>query len=318
MSGTFHRPEKIEINQDTLTKDFGEFIGQPFERGWGTTVGNSLRRILLSSIDGAAITAVRIEGALHEFTTVAGCSEDVIDLILNLKQIPMAYHGDGFATLTLDVQGPGKVTSKDLDVPGDVELFGDKMHIATINDECHLQMEIRVANGRGYVPAEENKTEDLPIGFIPVDSSHSPVKKVAYQVGNVRVGQTTDFEKLTLQLWTNGTVAPEAALGSATKLLSAHLNPFAALAGVSLESQETTVEASPTSDLDEILSKPVEELELSVRSFNCLKNANILTIKELVTKTEATMLKTKNFGRKSLDEINEVLGKMGLSLGMNV
>jgi len=301
-------------NLDTLTDKYGQFTAQPFERGFGTTIGNALRRVLLSSIDGAAITAVKIEGVLHEFSSIPGVVEDATDILLNLKQIPLKMNVDGPKTLTLRVDRPGEVTSRMIQEDPDVEILDKDVYLATVSEAGNLEIEMRVKLGRGYVSAEKNFDEDLPIGSIPVDSAHSPVRKVNYTVEAARLGQMTDYDKLTLDVWTNGAVAPADAIGLAAKLLKDHMNIF-----INFEEADEVVEAveAKTPDLrNENLDRSVEELELSVRSYNCLKNANITTIRELVQRTEADMLKTKNFGRKSLNEIKEILATMGLSLGM--
>jgi len=310
----FQKPKRLVPNLDTLTDKYGQFTAQPFERGFGTTIGNALRRVLLSSIDGAAITAVKIEGVLHEFSSIPGVVEDATDILLNLKQIPLKMNVDGPKTLTLRVDRPGEVTSRMIQEDPDVEILDKDVYLATVSEAGNLEIEMRVKLGRGYVSAEKNFDEDLPIGSIPVDSAHSPVRKVNYTVEAARLGQMTDYDKLTLDVWTNGAVAPADAIGLAAKLLKDHMNIF-----INFEEADEVVEAveAKTPDLrNENLDRSVEELELSVRSYNCLKNANITTIRELVQRTEADMLKTKNFGRKSLNEIKEILATMGLSLGM--
>jgi DNA-directed RNA polymerase subunit alpha len=287
----FQRPKRLDFERETLTDRFGRFYAQPFERGFGTTIGNALRRVLLSSIEGAAITAVQIDGVLHEFSPIKGVVEDATDIILNLKQLPLTCHVDYTKTLTLRKDKPGPVRASDIEADADVEILEPDAHIATIADGGRLHMQLRVKRGRGYVSADRNFDEDLGIGWIPIDSVHSPVKKVNYLVEGARVGQTTDYDKLTLEVWTNGSVTPGDAVSLSAKLIRDHLNIF-----VSLDDND----------------------ELSVRSYNCLKNANIRTIRELVGKTETEMLKTKNFGRKSLNEIKEILQSMGLSLGMKL
>src|SRR5678810_640930 len=311
------KPKRLVANTETLTERFGQFNAQPFERGFGSTIGSGLRRVLLSSIEGAAITAVRIEGVAHEFSPIPGVVEDATDIILNLKQIPFKMHSEQGRTLYLRVEKPGVVRAKDIEVDQGVEILEPEAHIATVSEGGKLHMELRMKRGRGYVSADKNFDEDLGIGWIPVDSVHSPVKKVNYLVEAARVGQATDYDKLTIDVWTNGSVTARDAVSLAAKLVRDHLNIF-----INLEEAGETPEAQaeqPRSGLaNENLDKSVEELELSVRSYNCLKNANIRTIRELVQKTEAEMLKTKNFGRKSLNEIKEILHSMGLSLGMRV
>ena len=314
----FQRPKRLEVERETLTDRFGRFHAQPFERGFGTTVGNALRRVLLSSIEGAAITAVKIDGVLHEFSPIPGVVEDATDIILNLKQIPLKLHVDYTKTLYLRVEKGGEVKAKDIQGDADVEVLEPDAHIATVADNGKLTMELRLKRGRGYVSADKNFDEDLGIGWIPVDSVHSPVKKVNYLVEAARLGQTTDYDKLTLDVWTNGSVQPSDAVSLAAKLIRDHLNIFINVDEATEPTTEAPAEAQRSGAINEHLDKSVEELELSVRSYNCLKNANIRTIRELVQKTEAEMLKTKNFGRKSLNEIKEILHSMGLSLGMRL
>jgi DNA-directed RNA polymerase subunit alpha len=314
----FQRPKRLEVERETLTDRFGRFHAQPFERGFGTTIGNALRRVLLSSIEGAAITAVKIEGVLHEFSPIPGVVEDATDIILNLKQIPLKLHVDYTKTLYLRVNKSGEVRARDIEGDADVEILEPDAHIATVAAGGKLLMELRLKRGRGYVSADKNFDEDLGIGWIPVDSIHSPVKKVNYLVEAARLGQTTDYDKLTLDVWTNGSVNPRDAVSLAAKLVRDHLNFFVNLDETMEQPQDAQAEPTRVGALNEHLDKSVEELELSVRSYNCLKNANIRTIRELVQKTEAEMLKTKNFGRKSLNEIKEILQSMGLSLGMRL
>ena len=313
----FQRPKRLEFERETLTDRFGRFYAQPFERGFGTTIGNSLRRVLLSSIEGAAITAVKIDGVLHEFSPIPGVVEDATDIILNLKQIPLKIHSDATKTLVVKVDKPGVVRAKDIQLDQDVEVLEPEAHIATVSSGGKLHMELRMKRGRGYIAADKNFDEDLGIGWIPIDSVHTPVKKVNYLVEAARLGQTTDYDKLTVDVWTNGSVTPRDAVSLAARLLRDHMNIF-----VNLDETEQTsdaqAEAPRTGAGNENLDKSVEELELSVRSYNCLKNANIRTIRELVQKSEAEMLKTKNFGRKSLNEIKDILQGMGLSLGMRL
>lgn len=310
----FQKPKRLACNLETLTGTCGEFSAQPFERGFGTTVGNALRRILLSSIEGAAITAVKIEGVLHEFSSIPGVVEDATDIILNLKQIPFRMHGEGPQTIRLAVEKPGPVHSSQIQAGGDIEILDPHVYIATISSGGRLQMEMRLKHGRGYVSADKNFDEDLAIGYIPIDSVHSPVRKVNYIVEPARLGQVTDYDKLNLKVWTNGSLSPQDAIGLAAKLLKDHMAVF-----INFEERTTPFEEAPEQAIEirnENLNRSVEELELSVRSYNCLKNANIQTIGELVQKSEQEMLRTKNFGRKSLNEIKEILGSMGLSLGM--
>ncbi len=310
----FQKPKRLASNMDTLTDKYGQFSAQPFERGFGTTIGNALRRVLLSSIEGAAITAVKIEGVLHEFSSIPGVVEDATDIILNLKQIPLKMNVEGPKNLYLHVERPGEVTSRMIQEDPDVEILDKDVYLATVSEGGSLHIEMRVKLGRGYVSAEKNFDEDLPIGYIPVDSVHSPIRKVNYTVEAARLGQMTDYDKLTLDVWSNGAVTPQDAVGLAAKLVKDHMNIFINFEEAT-EVEEVPQERAP-SVYNENLDRSVEELELSVRSYNCLKNANITTIRELVQKSEQEMLKTKNFGRKSLNEIKEILTAMGLGLGM--
>src|SRR5215207_8981616 len=313
----FQRPKRLEFERESQTGRFGRFTAQPFERGFGTTVGNAMRRVLLSSIEGAAVTAVKIEGVQHEFSPIQGVVEDATDLILNLKQIPLKVHTDQPKTLTVRVTKPGEVRARDIQADADVEILEPDAHIATVSEGGKLELELRIKRGRGYVSADKNFDEDLGIGWIPIDSVHSPIKKVNYLVEAARLGQTTDYDKLTVDVWTNGSVTPRDAVSLSAKLIRDHLNIFINLEEAG-ETPEAQAEQPRSGAANENLDKSVEELELSVRSYNCLKNANIRTIRELVLKTEGEMLKTKNFGRKSLNEIKEILHSMGLSLGMRV
>ncbi|HEU5400252.1 MAG TPA: DNA-directed RNA polymerase subunit alpha [Terriglobales bacterium] len=311
----FQKPKRLAFDSESLTDKYGHFWAQPFERGFGTTIGNALRRVLLSSIEGAAITAVKIEGVLHEFQSIPGVVEDATDIILNLKQIPFKLNGDAPKAIYLRADQPGVVTSGMIEADADVEVLDKDVYIATVSEGGKLDMEMRLKKGRGYVSADKNFDEDLGIGFIPIDSVHSPVRKVNYSVEAARLGQITDYDKLSIEIWTNGSVIPADALGLAAKLLKDHMNIF-----INFEEEVETIitEDRKPEIRNENLNRSVEELELSVRSYNCLKNANIQTIGELVQKTEAEMLKTKNFGRKSLNEIKEILTSMGLSLGMKI
>ena len=312
----FQKPKRLAVDTDTLTKKYGRYWAQPFERGFGTTIGNALRRVLLSSIEGAAITAVKIEGVLHEFQSIPGVVEDATDIILNLKQVPFKLNGEGPKAIYLRAEQPGVVTSGMIEADADVEILDKEIYIATVSEGGRLDMEMRLKRGRGYVSADKNFEDDLGIGFIPIDSVHSPVRKCNYTVEAARLGQITDYDKLTLEVWTNGSITPADALGLAAKLIKDHMNIF-----INFEEEIETAASSEERRPEiknENLNRSVEELELSVRSYNCLKNANIQTIGELVQKTEAEMLKTKNFGRKSLNEIKEILSSMGLSLGMKI
>jgi DNA-directed RNA polymerase subunit alpha len=312
----FQKPKRLSINTDENDRNYGQFSAQPFERGFGTTVGNALRRVLLSSIEGAAVTAVKIEGILHEFSPIPGVVEDATDIILNLKQVPFQLNGEGPKTISLESESPGILTSADIKTDAEVEILDKTVYLATVSEGGKLHMEMRLKIGRGYVSADKNFDDDLSIGYIPVDSVHSPVKKVNYIVEPARLGQMTDYDKLTLDVWTNGCINPQDAVGYAAKLLKDHMAIFINFEEQVEGREEKTEKGSEV--VNENLSKSVEELELSVRSYNCLKNANIKTIGELVRKTESEMLKTKNFGRKSLNEIKEILSGMGLSLGMTL
>jgi DNA-directed RNA polymerase subunit alpha len=315
----FQKPKRLEIDAPSLTEHYGRFYAQPFERGFATTVGNALRRVLLSSIEGAAITAVRVEGVLHEFSPIPGAMEDTTDLVLNLKGIPLKIHVDHPKTLYLKTSEAGEIRAGHITPDPDVEVLDPEAYVATLAKGSTLEVEMRVKPGRGYVSADKNFDEDLAIGWIPLDSVHSPIKKVNYFVEAARVGQATDYEKLTLEVWTNGALTARDGVGLAAKLMRDHLVIF-----INFEDEDEADEAPaeiPDQDREawvEKLNKSVDEMELSVRSYNCLKNANIATIGELVQKTESEMLKTKNFGRKSLNEIKEFLAGMGLSLGMKL
>ncbi|HKR65053.1 MAG TPA: DNA-directed RNA polymerase subunit alpha [Thermoanaerobaculia bacterium] len=315
MWSDFQKPKKLDYDPETLTPNYGRFIAQPFERGFGTTIGNALRRVLLSSIEGAAITAVRVEGVLHEFSSLQGVVEDMTDVVLNLKQIPFKLHGSGPKTLYLEKKGPGVVTAADFEEDPDVEILDPTAHLATLSKEGSLKLEARLKKGRGYVVADRNADTDLPLGYIPVDSIHSPVRRVNYHVEGARVGQMTDYDKLVLEVWTNGAVSPQEAISLASELLGDHLRIFSAFE-TRIEEREEAAAPEVDPRMAEMLAKPIEELDLSVRSANCLKNANIRTLGDLVQRTEREMLSTKNFGRKSLDEIKDVLASLGLSFGM--
>jgi len=312
----FQKPKRLVANTETLTDRYGMFTAQPFQRGFGTTIGNGLRRVLLSSIEGAAITAVRIEGVEHEFSPIPGVVEDATDIILNLKQIPFKIMGEGIKTVRLSADQAGEVFSGQIQTDQDVEVLDRNVHIDTIGEGGKLNIEMRLKTGSGYVSADKNFDEDLALGYIPIDSVHSPVRKVNFTVEAARLGQMTDYDKLTLEVWTNGAVSPQDAIGYAAKLLKDHMAIFINFEELPDAAEETTERS--LDKMGEQLNRSVEELELSVRSYNCLKNANIQTIGELVQKTEAEMLRTKNFGRKSLNEIKEILSSMGLSLGMKV
>lgn len=313
----FQIPLRVEVEKDTLTPTYGKFSAEAFERGFGTTVGNAVRRVLLSSLTGAAVTSVRIEGVLHEFSTIPGVTEDVTTIILNVKSLRLTLHGDKPKTIRLRKKGPGEVKAADIVHDADVTILTPDLHIATLDKDAVLDMEMVVKTGRGYVPAERNKEEGLPIGVIAVDSIFSPVKRVNFQVENARVGRMTDYDKLTLEIWTDGTTTPRDALSTAASILRDHLDIFINPED-RLEAKAEGGREDQSQAVNRNLFRNVSELELSVRAANCLKNANIKTIADLVQKTELEMLKTKNFGKKSLNEIKEILSEMGLGLGMKL
>jgi len=309
------KPKAFEVDRETLRDDYGRFLVRPLERGYGVTLGNSLRRILLSSMMGSAVSAVRFDGVLHEFSTIADVMEDVTDIILNLKQLRFKQYSPEPQTLRISKSGAGVVTARDLQLTDKVEILNPDQHIATLGANAKFNAEIIVSFGRGFVAADEN-TQNLPVGFIGVDALYSPIRRVNYHVSNARVGQKTDYDALTLEVWTDGSLKPEETISLGSKILKEQLQIFLTFD----ESIEPDVEQEETKSpqLNENLFRSVDDLELSVRSANCLKNANIRFIGELVSKSEAEMLKTKNFGRKSLNEIKEILSEMGLHLGMKV
>jgi DNA-directed RNA polymerase subunit alpha len=310
------KPKALVVDKDTLSPTYGKFFAEPLERGFGITLGNSLRRVLLSSLQGAAVTSIKVEGALHEFTSLPGITEDVADIILNLKDLLIKMRSYDQKTMRIDKKGPTIVRASDIETDANIEILNKDLVIATVGEDGHLKMEMTCRKGRGYVQAEQNKTPNMPVGSIPIDSIFSPVKKVNYHVTNARVGQQTDYDKLTLEVWTDGSVSPEDAVAFAAKIIKDQLSIF-----INFEDEiepEITVAAEPEQPFNENLLRTVDELELSVRSANCLANANIKYIGDLVQKTESEMLKTKNFGRKSLKEIKEILAEMGLSLGMKL
>lgn len=308
------KPSRLLVDEDSHTQYYGKFSCEPLERGFGHTIGNSLRRILISSLQGAAITNVRIEGVLHEFSTVQGVLEDVGDIILNLKGVNLRFLGQDSTTMTISAEGEGKISAADIQTPHDVEILNPDHHIATLGPEGRLEAELTVKTGKGYVAADRNKGPDDPIGLIALDAAFSPITKVNYVVTQARVGQITDYDKLTLEVFTNGAVLPEDAVAYAAKILKEQLTIF-----INFQEEPEPEEETPEEPkLNENLFRTVDELELSVRSANCLKNADIKYIGELVQRTESEMLKTKNFGRKSLNEIKEMLTDMGLNLGMSL
>ncbi len=312
----FIRPRRLEVEEESLTENYGRFACEPLERGFGTTLGNALRRVLLSSLQGAAITSIRVNGVLHEFSTVSGVLEDVAEIVLNLKEVRLRMHAEGPKTLRVHRKGEGVVTAGDL-VSDDqtVEVMNPDHHICTLGPEADFELSATVGRGKGYALAEANKTEDMPIGTVPIDSIFSPIKKINYTITPARVGRETNYDRLNLEVWTDGAVHPTDAVAFAAKILKEQLTIF-----INFDEPAEALEALPDEPepLNPNLFKSVDELELSVRSANCLQNANIRFIGELVQRTEAEMLKTKNFGRKSLNEIKETLGSLGLSLGMTI
>jgi DNA-directed RNA polymerase subunit alpha len=316
---TFQRPKFLECDYETLTATYGKFTAQPFERGFAITVGNALRRILLSSIPGAAITGVRIAGVLHEFSTIPGVVEDVTDVLLNLKSIPLKLAGAETKTMTLKMEGPAIATAADMVHDADVEILDTTVAIASIDKDGTLDVEMTVRNNRGYIPADQNFDETASIDTIPLDSSHSPIRKVNYRVEPARVGKRIDYENLTLEVWTTGAVAPIEAVARAAKILRDHLVIFLNVVDEPLDREPAAAKREiPYMGQIDTLSKPIEHLELSVRSNNCLRSAGIEKIYELVQKTEDELLKTKNFGRKSLGEIKEKLSELELGLNLDL
>jgi DNA-directed RNA polymerase subunit alpha len=311
------RPKRLEVEKETLTPFYGKFTAEPFERGFGITIGNCLRRILLSSLQGGAITSLKVDGVLHEFSTVPGTKEDITEIILNLKEVRLKLHTEGPKTIRVKAEGPRVLKAGDMLTGDAVEILNPDHYIATLSRDGKLSMEMVVKTGRGYVSAERNKEEGQPIGTIPMDAIFSPIKKVNYTVTNARVGQITDYDKLILEVWTDGSLTPEEAVAHAAKILKDQLSIF-----ITFEEEEEEMSYPEDEEqkeaFNENLLRSVDELELSVRSANCLKHANIKLIGDLVQKTEAEILATKNFGRKSLNEIKEILTEMGLSLGMKL
>jgi DNA-directed RNA polymerase subunit alpha len=310
------KPKRLEPEEETLTEFYGKFVAEPLERGFGTTIGNSIRRILLSSIQGAAITSVGIKGILHEFSTIPGVREDVTDIVLNLKEVKLKLFSEGPETIKIKRKEEGEIKAGDIITTNNIELLNPEAPVATLSKDAELEMEMVVKQGKGYVAAEGNKEDNQPVGTIPIDAVFSPIKKVNYTVSHARVGQVTDYDRLTMEVWTDGGVRPDDAIAYAARILQDQLTVF-----INFEEEPIAMGPEPVEDkprFNENLYRSIEELELSVRSANCLKNANIKSIWELVQKTEAEMLKTKNFGRKSLNEIKEILTEMGLSLGMKL
>ncbi len=313
---TLIKPKALEVEEETLSPTYGRFHVEPLERGFGITIGNSLRRILLSSLQGAAVTSVRMKGVLHEFSTIHGVREDVTDIILNIKELLVKMHTEGPEIIRLKSNKPGVLKAQDIQTNPNVDILNRDHLIATLSEDGELDIEMTVKRGRGYMPAERNREEGQPIGTIPIDALFSPIRKVNYTVTHARVGQITDYDRLTMEVWTNGNVSPADAIAFAAKILKEQLSVF-----INFDEGEAvpkTPEVPQSVKLNDNLFKSVDELELSVRSANCLKNADIRYIGDLVQKTETEMLKTKNFGRKSLNEIKEILAEMGLSLGMKL
>ncbi|WP_404406781.1 DNA-directed RNA polymerase subunit alpha [Jeotgalibacillus malaysiensis] len=301
--------ETVEISDDAK---YGKFVVEPLERGYGTTLGNSLRRILLSSLPGAAVTSIQIDSVLHEFSTIEGVVEDVTTVVMNIKKLALKIYSDEEKTLEIDVQGDGQVTAADITHDSDVEILNPDLYIATVGKNGHLRMRLTASRGRGYTPADQNKREDLPIGVIPVDSIYTPVSRVNYQVENTRVGQLTNFDKLSLDVWTDGSIGPKEAIALGAKILTEHLNIFV---GLTNEAQHAEIMVEKEEDQKEkVLEMTIEELDLSVRSYNCLKRAGINTVQELANKSEEDMMKVRNLGRKSLEEVKAKLDELGLGL----
>jgi DNA-directed RNA polymerase subunit alpha len=315
----FQRPKYLDCDYDSLTETYGRFSAQPFERGFGITIGNALRRILLSSVSGAAITAVRIQGVLHEFSSIPGVVEDVTDIILNMKSVPLKLEGEEQKVMTLKKKGPAEAKTSDIEHDADIEILDENVHIASLDKDGKLDVEMIVKNNRGYISADLNFDKDLSVDYIPLDSSHSPVLKVNYRVEPARVGKRIDYEKLNLEIWTTGSISPMDALAQAAKIMRDHLVIFLNIVDEPMEREQVTAkkEIPYLSQLD-ILSKSIDHLELSVRSNNCLRSAGIEKIYELVQKTEEELLRTKNFGRKSLSEIKETLQELGLGLNIDL
>src|SRR5437773_7110364 len=317
--GRFEMPKRLTKEDSTATDTYAKFIAEPFETGYGHTIGNSLRRVLLSSLEGAAITSVKIDGAMHEFTTIDGVVEDVTDIVLNLKKVKLKAHQRETQSLLLSVNKDGDVTASDIQMNQNIELVNPKQHICTLDRKKKFEMEMEIKVGRGFLPAEENKKPDQPIGVIPIDSIFSPVTRVRYAVENARVGQRTDYDRLIMEIWTDGRITPDDALTQASAILQHHLDVFVGYDKNAVEFEEAEAKQDDErAKLKKLLNVSVNEIELSVRAANCLNNANITTVGQLAMKTEAEMLKYRNFGKKSLNEIKEKLAALGLTLGMNI
>lgn len=312
---TFETPKRLEADKATLTPTYGKFVAEPFERGYGTTIGNALRRVLISSIEGSAVTNIKIDGMLHEFSSLEGVLEDGAQIVLNIKKLVLKYHGKGPKKIVLEAKKKGPVTAGDITTDETVEVVNPAQLICTLTKDVPLRIEMELGRGRGYVPAERNKQEGAAIGMVPVDSIFSPITKVNFVVEETRVGQTTDYDRLILEVWTNGAISPEEALLYASNILQRHLDIFVNYGEIPIEEEE---EEEEDTAFKEMINKPISELELSVRSANCLEAANIKTIGDLIQKSEAQMLKYKNFGKKSLSEIHAILTAMNITLGMNI
>lgn len=315
---SFEIPKRLECDEESLNETYGKFVAEPFERGYGVTIGNSLRRVLLSSLEGTAVTSIKIEGASHEFATIPGIQEDLTEIVLNVKKLVLRSHTRATKTLHIDADEKGAVTAKDIKTDDTIEIVNPDLHIATLTKNIKFKMELEVQKGRGYVPAERNKKEGQPIGLIPVDSLFTPVRKVNFHVEDTRVGQMTDYDKLIMEVWTNGSISPKDAMLYASNILQRHLDVFVNFGKLPEEDIASEVSDSQDSEVYKRFAQPVSDLELSVRSANCLREANIKTIGELVKKSEAEMLKYRNFGKKSLNEITQIIKEMGLSFGMDV
>jgi len=313
----FEMPKKLVLDESTYTPTYGKFIAEPFERGYGVTIGNSLRRVLISSIEGTAVTSVKIANVQHEFSTIDGVMEDVSQIILNIKQLVLKSHFKTPKAILLKADKKGEITAKDIKTDETVEVINQDLHIATLTKNAKFEMEMEVDRGRGYVAADKNKKEEMPIGVLPIDSIFSPVKKVNFFVENTRVGQVMDFDRLVVEVWTNGAIDPKEAMLYASNILQRHLDIFVGFGKLPEDIVEEEV-SKEEKELHDKLNMPISELELSVRSSNCLKEARIKTIGDLVRRSEMEMLKYRNFGKKSLTEINKILGDMGLHLGMKI
>ena len=317
----FQLPENSEFDEETLTSTYGKLVAEPLERGFGTTLGNSIRRVLLSSLEGAAVTAVKITGSVHELSSITGVKEDVVDIILNIKKLRVKMHADGKRIATIKVKGPGEVKGNDIQVDSSVEILNPEQLIATLDKGASFEAEMYIKKGRGYVSAEIHKEEDLPVGMIAVDSVFSPVRKVNFWVEKARVGRATDYDRLVMEIWTDGSVTPKKAVSQAAAIVTDHMRIFILEQDEENPEFEMSSSAASAGDAPAFnpnLLKSVNELELSVRAYNCMRNADIKIIADLVERTEPEMLKTKNFGRKSLNEIKEMLQSMGLNFGMKV